>query len=208
MATKPPVVPGAPATSGTAATFPDCVPELVGDGIILRAPSEADIPYLVEQCQDPASQQFVPLPNPYGVKDAREFLRGFVREEWESGVRQEFVIDVAGPKDQTTFGGTIALRNHGNGRYEIGFIAHPATRGKGVMTRAGERLITYAFADLGAQMILWRAYEGNEGSRRVAQKLGFTIHEPIRKWAVNHGVLVDEWLGTLLPTNLSEEWRG
>lgn len=181
------------------AKFPQCVPVLTGHGVILRAPSEADIPFLVEQCQDPASQQFVPLPNPYGPKNAREFLRGFVREEWESGVRKEFVIDVVETNGDKTFGGTIALRNHGSGRYEIGFITHPAMRGRGVMTRAGHRLITHGFEDLCAQMILWRAYEGNVGSRRVAQKLGFTIHEPIRKWAVNHGALVDEWLGTILP---------
>ena len=66
------------------------------------------------------------------------------------------------------------------------------------MTRAATRLIAYAFDELDAQVILWRAYEGNAGSRRIAEKLGFTIGSPLRHWAVNRGVLVDEWQGTLV----------
>lgn len=193
-------------TTGAISTrvFPQCVPTLVVSGLVLRAHTEADIPFIVEQCQDELSQRFIPLPNPYDIADARSYLTEFVVKGWETGRRREFAVELSGTEprlgssDVTRFAGNVSLEAHGSGRFELGFLCHPDARGKGVMTRAATRLITYAFDELDAQVILWRAYEGNLGSRRVAEKLGFTITTALRGWAVNRGVLVDEWQGTLV----------
>lgn len=179
------------------------MPTLVGNGLILRAHTEADIPFIVEQCQDELSQRFIPLPSPYGLSDAQGYLKEFVAKGWETGKRREFAIELTDAEDRlgsggvTGFAGNVSLEAHGNGRFEVGFLTHPGARGKGVMTRAASRLLTYAFDELDAQVILWRAFEGNHGSLRIAEKLGFTITTPLRSWAVNHGVLVDQWQGTL-----------
>lgn len=222
MATLSPMSPHTPApsnadetsnadqTSTTGPTFPQCVPVLKGpvaaDGsqIILRAHTPADLPFIVEQSNDPMSQRFIPLPNPYGLTEAQGYLEDFAAKGWETGERREFAIDLIteSPGTQATikplFAGNVSLATHGQGRFELGFLAHPNARGRGVMTRAAHRLLTYAFNELDAQVIIWRAFEGNTGSQRIAEKLGFTITTPLRKWAFNHGELVDQWQGTLV----------
>lgn len=178
--------------------FPQCVPTLTGKGLKLRAHRETDIPLIVEQCQDEQSQRFIPLPTPYGIENARAYLAEFVTRGWETGNRREFAIDQISPDGTAIYAGNVSLETHGSGRFEVGFLCHPGARGQGLMTRAAGRLLTYAFDELDAQVILWRAYEGNLGSRRIAEKLGFTIASPLRHWAVNRGVLVDQWQGTLV----------
>lgn len=179
--------------------FPDCVPTLAGKGIVLRAHTEADVARIVEQSRDPMSQRFIPLPFPYEESDARGYLEHVARSGWERGNLREFAIDEILPDSTRRFVGNVALGSRDNGRYELGFVLHPDARGHGVITRAADRLLTYAFDELDAQVILWRALTGNKGSRRVAQKLGFSIcAQPLRKWGVFKGELVDEWQGTLV----------
>jgi RimJ/RimL family protein N-acetyltransferase len=43
---------------------------------------------------------------------------------------------------------------------------------------------------------------GNEGSRRVAQKLGFTMEGTCRARLLHRGERVDAWVGGLLPGEL------
>jgi RimJ/RimL family protein N-acetyltransferase len=44
----------------------------------------------------------------------------------------------------------------------------------------------------------WHAKVGNDGSRRIAEKLGFTMEGMLRQWQVNKGERRDTWVGGLL----------
>ena len=57
---------------------------------------------------------------------------------------------------------------------EIGFSMAPHARGRGYATAAVRTLAQWGIDALGLARIVWRAQVGNEASRRVAEKAGFT----------------------------------
>lgn len=44
------------------------------DDLTLRAPTEHDLPAIVEACQDPELPRWTRIPTPYRIEDARDFL--------------------------------------------------------------------------------------------------------------------------------------
>ena len=58
---------------------------------------------------------------------------------------------------------------------EVGFWMAPWARGRGIMTDAVRLVCRWGFADLGLGRIEWWANVGNDASRRVAEKVGFTM---------------------------------
>src|SRR5207302_346334 len=49
---------------------------MAGDGVVLRPWSGADGPEVVALVDDPAIRQWLPLPEPYTVDDAEEYIAG------------------------------------------------------------------------------------------------------------------------------------
>ena len=56
--------------------------------------------------------------------------------------------------------------------------------------------------ELGLAVVTWYAVVGNEASRRVAEKAGYTIEGTLRRGAKHRGVLVDTWVGSILAEDL------
>lgn len=53
-------------------------------------------------------------------------------------------------------------------------------------------------------LVEWRAQVGNEASRRVAEKVGFSMEGVLRQRLVHRGCRVDAWVGSLLPGEIRE----
>lgn len=66
--------------------------------------------------------------------------------------------------------------------------------------------LRWAFTELGAQVVLWRAVGGNEVSLRVAQKLGFECTSLLPGWFYTQGEYVDEVGGTLTRARFEAQW--
>ena len=81
---------------------------------------------------------------------------------------------------------------------EIGFWTAPWARGRGVMTAAARLVCRWGFDELGLERIEWWANVGNDASRRVAEKLGFTMEGTCRRRLLHRGERVDGWVGGLL----------
>lgn len=186
--------------------FPDDVPELTDGAVTLRAHRESDLPRIVEFARDPRTRAGIPLPSPYGMEQAREFL-AHVRATWESGPKEgAWAIEVDG-----RWAGSINLHPRATGTSEIGYGVHPDMRGRGVTTAAARLLAAHAFDDLGVRTLVWRAAQGNWASRRVAWALGFT-HDG--SWPATHhgpdGGVTGTWFGHLHatePRNPQLLWR-
>lgn len=182
--------------------FPECVPKLRGDGFVLRAHGPGDLERIVEQCQDPLAQRFVPLPSPYTHSTAHDFFTGYVAGGWNRREHAEFAIaDVS-----DTYLGSMSLKARDHDRYEIGYLLHPDARGRGLATAAARVALRWAFTELGAQVVLWRAVGGNEASLRVAQKLGFECTSLLPGWFYTQGEYVDEVGGTLTRARFEAQW--
>ena len=87
-------------------------------------------------------------------------------------------------------------------RVELGYWLAQPYQGKGLMTRACQTLITYAFSELKMNKVEIRCATGNTASAAIPQRLGFTQEGIIRQaeWLYDHyvdlslfGLLESEW---------------
>ncbi|MGC4942420.1 GNAT family N-acetyltransferase [Kribbella sp. DT2] len=174
--------------------FPDDVPVLTDGPVTLRAHTAADIGPAYETCQDPEMQRWTTIPVPYLQEHAVSFLTEQIPANWADGSSYAWAIQYDG-----RYAGTIDLRDGRGGVGEVGFAAAPWARGNGVMTRAVKLVVRYAFDRLGWSRVIWRAYVGNWGSRRVAWKAGFRSLVTMPQEGLQRGVRRDEWVASVTP---------
>lgn len=164
--------------------------------VVVRAHEARDIPFIVEQCNDPASKKYVPLPSPYGVKQAESFITEFVATNWNDNKRYEFAIEEV-VDGVAQYCGSVGVWPHGEGRFELGFISHPAARGRGTVTKASNLLLDWVFSVHNAQVVKWMAVASNTGSAGVARRLGFSDPVVLPHWLPINGELHDCAMATL-----------
>jgi len=128
----------------------------------LREIRESDLADIVEACQDPLTQRFLPLlPSPYTEEDARIFMN-------RNGTWQHIVAD---PETDRLLG-TVGLEERGAGEAELGYWTAPWARGRGVATAATAQLAARAF-EAGFIRVYLRIALDNGPSQRVAISTGF-----------------------------------
>ena len=181
----------------------DRVPTLTDGVVTLRPLGDSDLTAIVEQCRDPESTRWLPLPRPYGLPEARAYLDS-VAVEWADpdGKRSWAIAD-----DSGAFCGTVSLRDRSAHRGEVGFGLHPRARGKGLMSAAVRLVVAHA-RSAGAETIRWRARRGNAASLRVAWACGFGRPTVVTAGALDHtGMPCDEWHSALGPHGaLRPQW--
>lgn len=186
---------------GVGMRFPDDVPELTSGDLTLRAHRLEDADAVVEQCVDAVSLQWTTVPVGYTRAMAVDWVTTSVPQSWESGSERVFALETTHPDGRRRFSGSLSLRDEGSRRAELAFGAHPAVRGRGVMTRAVNLLLDYGFSDWRLETVIWRANVGNFASRRVAWKTGFTFGGMIPRWLPQRGEYLDGWEATLHRTD-------
>jgi RimJ/RimL family protein N-acetyltransferase len=181
--------------------------ELGDDRLLLRLWRPDDARAVYEACQDPQIQRWTTVPSPYGLADARAFVGEAAPAGWASGDAASFGVFDRRTGRLLGAVGLVHLTERdvaAGGRGEIGFWCAPWARGRGVITDAARLLCRWAFEQLGLARIDWYAEVGNDASRRVAEKLGFTIEGVQRQRLVNKGERRDAWVGGLLRTQLRD----
>lgn len=122
------------------------------------------------------AENTVRIPWPYTPHDAVSFIR---LQRQRSPGSCHFVITVKGGRDTPQGGiGIEAERLKTQG--EIGYwLAEPLWR-QGYGLEAARCIVAYAFADLGHEVLHAGYRHGNEGSRRILDRLGcrFVCHMP------------------------------
>lgn len=171
--------------------------ETAAAGLKLRPIRETDLEDLVASCQDEAVQRWTTVPGPYTRATGEAWLAESA-QRWDRGTSAMFVLADADDR----FSGAVELGLRAPGEAEIGYYCSPWARGRGWMTAAVRRLCELGFEELGLERIDWRAVVGNEASRRVAEKAGFTVEG--RRRGLQHGSdgRVDSWIGSLFPEDL------
>ncbi|HCT80526.1 MAG TPA: RimJ/RimL family protein N-acetyltransferase [Micromonosporaceae bacterium] len=89
------------------------------------------------------------------------------------------------------------------GTAEIGVWLSPAAGGRGLITKAAERMIAYVFAERGLNRIEWRCVPTNERSIAAAKRLGLTRDGVLREAFPYEGKNHDVEIWSLL----AREWR-
>lgn len=178
-------------------------PRVAAGAVALRPFEPADADAIVQTCNDPVTRHWLPhLPSPYTSADAETFIE--TREDdHAAGVA---VNAAAAPAEGGPAIGAFSLMRLGRvrGGAEVGYWVHPSARGSGVATTALGLVVRHAFTreesgGLGLRRLVVAHAEGNEGSRRVIERNGFSRFGVERAAArIGGGVVVDHWWYDLL----------
>lgn len=140
--------------------------ELQTPRLVLRPFREEDAPALYDYARDPRVGPAAGWRPHRSLEESRQIIQKAltglqVFALWERAANQ--LIGSAG------FTGLPG----GNAR-EIGYSLRPDRWGRGYATEAVEALVDYGFASLGLSALWASHYNGNQRSRRVLEKNGFT----------------------------------
>ncbi len=86
---------------------------------------------------------------------------------------------------------------------EIGFSTIPIYRGQGIMSSVMSQLAPFLFQEYELERIEIQADVANVGSRRVAEKAGFTYEGALRKRFLNGGELTDDAVYSMIKGDLA-----
>jgi RimJ/RimL family protein N-acetyltransferase len=176
--------------------------EGIDDGVVrLRLLAEADLPALTEAVQDPEIPRWTRIGSPYGERDAAEWY-ATQREKRELGAMLNLVI--ADAADDRMLGSVgIVEVDWAERRCELGYWTAAGERRRGVMARSVRLLAAWIFDELEIDRISILAEAGNEASRRVAERTGFTFEGVLRSYTEIKGRRRDMAMYSLLRGELS-----
>lgn len=181
--------------------FSGSPPTLDAGPVRLRPLAEPDRPAITAAYQDPEIIRWYGVPVPYTDENARRLIHRVAPIEFARGV--ETILAIAGPDD--AWAGTIDLRVAGGdpATGEVGFLVAPHARGRGYAPAALRAITEWGFQALGLVRVQWRAEVGNDASRRVAEKAGFTIEGLLRQSLEEDGRRYDCWVGSMLKSDVA-----
>jgi RimJ/RimL family protein N-acetyltransferase len=176
--------------------------EIVAGRLQLRPFLPRDVEGVYTACQDADIQRWTTVPAPYRRAHAEGYVRDNSLAGWEEGAGRSYAVTDATTGDLL---GTIGLVEYdADGQIaEIGYWVSPGARGRGVATQATTAMARWCFGALGVARLQWAAEVGNEASRRVALRAGFTVEGVLRdRIRARDGSRADAWVGSLLPRDL------
>lgn len=98
---------------------------------------------------------------------------------------------------------SVFLKSAAWGKFEIGWVFHPAFHGQGFATEAAEALLGLCFDQLGGHRVFAQLDARNETSARLCERLGMKQEALLRETEIFKG----EWSDTAVYALLEEEWR-
>ena len=153
--------------------------------LVLRPFAFEDVNDVMAYASDPEWSRFLPVPNPYTLTDAAEFIaKNILRNRDEE---HGFAIEY----DGVVIGG-IDLRVEVP--ISVGSLHYGLSRAhwnRGLMTEAAQTIVDWGFERFElAKIYSWADVE-NIGSWRVMEKIGMTREGTLRSQGVNRGVRQD-----------------
>lgn len=168
---------------------------LEGDRVTLRPIEEEDLEFLQAQVNDPRIWRAIGRSRPINADQERDFYENVVCSD--GNVTLLIAVDSTPIGTSGLNGIDLEARTA-----EIGYWVAPEYHEQGYGTEATDRVVQYAFDQLGLHRIAARVFEFNEPSQRLLESLGFTqegIHREAEFVDGEHrdvywyGLLEDEW---------------
>ena len=152
---------------------------------------------LVDQNRNYLSKWLAFPPLTKSVDDIKEFIKRSV-----SGFGSGTCL-VCGIQKENKLVGLIGFNKISNSlkKVEIGYWLAEEHQGNGIMFRACNTMIKYAFNEMGIEKIEIRAASENSSSRQVCEKLGLTLEGIISHCENLHGEIIDHADYGLLKAN-------
>jgi ribosomal-protein-serine acetyltransferase len=170
----------------------------LGDGLVIRTLTPDDdvaLFELVERNRDRLRPWMPWEPTTESPADTRVFI--------ERALAAEPDRDANGIWVDGQLTGAVGMRvDMMDQKAEVGYWIDRDAEGRGIVTRACERFLAFAFEDLGLHRVELLAATGNERSRAVAERLGMVLEGTGRENGriaggfvdlVTYGILDREW---------------
>ena len=168
-----------------------------GDGVSLRTIEEEDLEFLQRTVNAPSVRSHLGGRDPVNGRQERAWF-----EERASDDEETNLLICRGEEPM----GTVGLHPRGEMDVtgEVGLVLAEEFWGHGYGTEAGRLITDHAVRETRHHRVLARVFEGNVGSRRIWEKLGFRHEATLREAEYLDGeyadvhvfaVLEDEWLG-------------
>lgn len=172
------------------------------DRLLLRPFAAQDVAAVAAACDDPDIQRFVPVPEPYPLQDAEEFVHVTSPAGWRDDTAYNFGVFTHGGELVGSMGLTrLAHLRTAERQAELGFWTARDRRRKGYTAEAGRAVADWAFTSLGVERLEWVAQVENAGSRAVALRIGFVEEGIQRARIVHRGTRRDARVAALLPSD-------
>lgn len=141
------------------------------DRLIIRPVRLADVPEIQAAKEEVWAELQTWMSWAYDDQKPQSAMEGFI-----AGLSPARPFDVAAcfAKDNGKFAVMGGIMDDGSGVFATGYWCALSQRGKGYATEATNAAIRYAFEALDAKGVNINYYDGNDASRRVIEKLGFT----------------------------------
>ena len=147
--------------------------------LILRKWTDADAERLFQYAKDPAVGPAAGWQPHQSVEESRNVIRNLLNGA------ECYAICEKGSDEAI---GSIELRLNGHtdmtdrdDECELGYWLGKPFWGRGYMPEAAKEILRHGFEDLGMNVIWCGYYDGNQKSKRVQEKLGFTYHHTCQK---------------------------
>ena len=168
--------------------------------LVLRPFRRRDLESMVEAVLPslPELSTWMPWARPsYGRRDALLFLRDSLAA-WAEGRAYDFAVRYRTDQDRHLGNVSIWYTSRQSRVGEIGYWVRSDEVGNGVATEAAAHMLDVGFGELGLHRITVRIADGNLGSERVAEKLGFTREGLLREELEVAGKWLDHSIWGLL----------
>lgn len=147
--------------------------------LILRKWTDADAESLFHYAKDPAVGPAAGWQPHQSVEESRNVIRNLLNGA------ECYAICEKGSDEAI---GSIELRLNGHtdmtdrdDECELGYWLGKPFWGRGYMPEAAKEILRHGFEDLGMNVIWCGYYDGNQKSKRVQEKLGFSYHHTCQK---------------------------
>lgn len=165
--------------------WPSAQPTLHAEGLTLRPWRAADVDAVYAACQDPEIVRWTAIPFPYERAHAEGYVGPVSTDAWTNKTAVNFAVTDADGTLAGSFG--LVRMAPPQSVAEVGYWVAPAARRRGVAVRAAAAVTEWALRDVGFERVELLAAEGNAGSRRVAERIGFTQEGVLRSAAPGRG---------------------
>lgn len=165
--------------------------------LTLRPWRESDAEQVAAACSEAEIQRWIPVPSPYRLKDALEYIRARESDR-EQGRELAFAVVAAGDEDSVLGSIGIVRPSLRDRRVEIGYWVAAPARGRGVAARSVRLLCAWAIDELDLARVEIIAAVDNAASCAVAEAAGFEREAELSRYIVGPDGVYDAAVFALL----------
>jgi len=173
-------------------------PELSDGRLILRPYRPDDAPAVAAMCGDATALRWLPMPDPYTLSDAEEWIADAGRRWREDRFATWVAVDAG---DGGLLGSTSVRIDAESEKGDIGYLVERSARRGGVAKGMVALVVGWCFDELGLGRLQIRCDPGNEASRRTILSCGFQVEGLLRSEIVIRGERTDSLVASLLPSD-------